>query len=224
MEATAMETTATPRQSFVELLRSLKDDTRQLLRQEVELAKAEMSEKLKLFARNAGVLAVGGLVAYGGVIVFLMSLGWLVAWALQRAGLQPVLAGFLGLAIIGVLVAAVGAAVLLKGLKTFSQESLAPQRTIHTIQRLKGAKEQTSPGLQPNDPPKRSSEEIQAWVEETENRMSNTLDELGYRLSPKHINAQVKHRIQERPYRSGLLAMTAGLVSGLFLTRASRRS
>jgi hypothetical protein len=54
--------------------------------------------------------------------------------------------------------------------------------------------------------------------------MTNTLDELGHRLSPREINARQKHRIREKPYRSGLMAMAAGLASGLFLTRASRRS
>src|SRR5262249_26972481 len=138
-----MEALATPKQSILGLLRNLKDDTRQLLRQELELARAELSEKLSLFAKNATTLAIGGFVAYAGLIVFLMGLGWLIAWALQQAGLQPILAGFVGLATVGLLVGAAGTIILFKGIKTFSKESLAPQRTIHTIQRLKGAEEQS---------------------------------------------------------------------------------
>ena len=139
------------------------------------------------------------------------------------------LAGFVGLAIVGLLVAATGAIFLMKGIKTFSKESLAPERTIHTIQRLKATDEQIAVRQEAvrqevKPEPKESSKDIQARVEETENRMTNTLDQLGQRLSPSHINAQVKHRIQEKPYQSGFVAMAAGLVSGLFITRAVRRS
>jgi len=65
---------------------------------------------------------------------------------------------------------------------------------------------------------------MQNRVEATENRMGDTLDELGRRLSPSHINAQVKARISGSPYRSGLIAMSAGLLSGLFLRRRRRHA
>jgi ElaB/YqjD/DUF883 family membrane-anchored ribosome-binding protein len=161
------------------------------------------------------------MVAYAGLIIFLMGLGWLVAWALQKAGMQPVLAGFLGLAIIGLLVAGIGTILLLKAVKAFSSDSLAPQRTLQTIQRLKGD-EQTRAVEEPAKP-RPSSEEMQIRVEETEDRIGVALDELGRRLSPKHINAQVKHKIQENPYRAGMLAMAAGVLSGLLLSREFRR-
>ena len=54
--------------------------------------------------------------------------------------------------------------------------------------------------------------------------MSETLDELGYRLSPQHINQQIKQRIAARPYRSGLIAAFMGLFSGLLLKRRFRRA
>jgi hypothetical protein len=220
-----MEATATPRRSILGLIHTLKDETRQLLRQEIQLVKAELSEKLSLVGRNAATAAAGGFIAYAGLIVFFMGLGWLVAWGLQKAGLEPVLAGFLGLAIIGVVVGGIGTVLLFKGLKSFSQESLAPQRTIHTLQRLKGNEHEVAAAAAKADrEPKRSSEEMQARVEATENRMNDTLDELGYRLSPGQIKARMTQRIQERPYRSGLVAVVAGAVSGFFLTRAARRS
>ena len=214
------------RTSILSLVRSLTEDTKKLLRQEVELAKAELSEKVAVAARNAMSVAIGGSIAYAGLIVLVIGLGWLLSWALQEAGLQPVLAEFAGMAIIGVVVILVGTVLLMKGLKTFSQESLAPQRTIHTIQRLKGEEALTpvQAETKPEPKPKSSSEEIQVRVEQTEDRLSDTLDELGQRLNPRHIQARVKQRIRQQPYRSGLMAMAAGLVSGLFLTRSARRS
>jgi len=71
---------------------------------------------------------------------------------------------------------------------------------------------------------KRTSAEIQAQVEKTEEQMSETLDELGRRLSPHHINQEIKHRIQERPYRAGLIAMAAGVLSGMMVRRRFQKA
>jgi ElaB/YqjD/DUF883 family membrane-anchored ribosome-binding protein len=219
-----MESTAPSNTSILGLVRTLTDDVKTFFCQEIELAKAENWEKLATFARKGVMLAVGGLVTYAGFIVFLIGLGWLIAWALQKAGLQPVLAGFIGLTAVGLLVVAAGAALLLKGLKALSKESLAPQRRIQTVQKMKGAEAHTVSVENSEPVAKLSSKEIQARVESTERRMGETLDELGRRLSPHHINAQVKRRIRENPYKSGLLALGAGLLSGLFLRRGAHRS
>jgi hypothetical protein len=164
---------------------------------------------------------MGGFIAYAGLIVFLMGLGWLIGWALQKAGLEAMLAGFIGLGIVGLVIMAVGGIFIMKGVKTFSTDTIAPKRTIHSLQKLKGSGESVSTG-QTKSVPKRPSKEIEAQVTETENRMSAALDTLGYRLSPSRINRQVKRRIQRSPYQSGLLAMAAGMVGGLFLTRGRR--
>ncbi|HLH55869.1 MAG TPA: phage holin family protein [Verrucomicrobiae bacterium] len=217
-----MEATTTGRQTIMGLIRNLKDDTQALLRHELNLAKTELMEKLAMVGRNSTALAIGGFVAYAGLIVFLMGLGWLVAWAFQKAGVEPVLAGFLGLALIGFVFIAIGGAFVFKGIKAFSSESIAPQRTIHTIQRLKGPEAQI-PKPEPPPAPRQSSKEIQVKVEQTEDRLSDTVEELGQRLSPRHINAKVKQRIQQKPYKAGLIAMGAGLISGFFVKRAYRR-
>ena len=202
------------------LIQSLTEDIKTFFRQEIELAKAEAAEKAKWLGRNVAVAAVGGVVAYAGLIVFLLGLGWLVAWALEHAGLQPLFAGFLGLAIVGLLVTLSSAAFVLKSLKALSAASIAPRRTMHTSQRLKGSSEPAAPRPQPG--PRHSSQEMEAQVEETENRMGDTIDELSRRLSPRQINNRMKQRISRKPYRSGLVAMGLGVLSGLFLARDSR--
>ena len=224
-ELSSPEASAATKTSLVGLVRSLTSEIRIFLRQEIDLAKAEAVEKLTWLIRNVIVLAAGGFVAYAGLIVLLIGMGWLVAWALQKAGVQPVLAGFIGLAIIGVLTTAVGAIFVLNGVKRLFSDSLAPKRTIQTIRRLKGAEHQgVAVAEKPKPAPRPSSEEMQNRVEATENRMSETLDELGQRLSPRRINERMKQRIQENPYRSGLLAVGMGLLGGLFLAREFRRS
>ena len=218
-----MDNPTPPRASVFRLFGTLTTDTRTLLRQEVQLAKTEISEKISRMGRNAVALAVGGFVAYAGLIVFLFGLGWLLAWAFSLAGMAPMFAAFLGLAVIGLLATAIGCALLLQGMRTLSRERLAPQRTLQTIQEFKGtrAASAAAPGLATS---KASSAEMQQRVEATEHRMGETLDELGQRLSPQHINAEVKQRIQASPYQAGLYAMLAGLLSGLLLRRRFRHA
>ena len=219
-----MQTSAPSRSSFIGLIRALTGDIRTFIRQEIQLAKTEITEKIASFGRNAVSLAVGGVIAYAGLIVLLIGVGLLVAWGLQAAGLEPLIANFLGLIIIGVVVAGTGAALLLKGIKALSQSSLALERTLHTLQELRTA-EPAKPAEQKSEPePQASSSEIQARVEATENRMGENLDELGRRLSPRHINRQIQRRIQTNPYRSGVIAMVAGLFSALVLRRKFTRT
>jgi len=208
--------------SFIGLFRLLTGDTRTFIRQEIRLAKTEMAEKVSKLARNAVLLAIGGAIAYAGLIVLLIGLGWLLAWAFQNAGIQPLLAAFIGLAIVGVLISLIGGLLLMKGLKTLSKARLTPDRTLLTLQELKG--NQTVQPAEKEAGPSPSSEEMQAGVEATEERMGETLDELRRRISPQRINAEVKKKIQANPYRSGLIAMGAGLLGGLFVRRKSRHA
>ena len=54
--------------NILDLVKSLRDDTTGLIRDEVALAKTEIGEKITTASRNVGYLAVGALVAYAGVI------------------------------------------------------------------------------------------------------------------------------------------------------------
>src|SRR5689334_11328346 len=113
-----MDSSTAPRASVFRLFRGLTSDTRTLLRQELQLAKTELSEKISCLGRNAAALAVGGLVAYAGLIVFLIGLGWLLCYAFSTAGLSPMISAFLGMVAIGLVVIASGCVLLLKALKT----------------------------------------------------------------------------------------------------------
>jgi hypothetical protein len=219
-----MQATAIEKNSIVGLFRLLIGDVRTFIRQEVRLVKTEFSEKFSRLTRFGVIIAAGGLVAYAGLIVFLIGLSWLIAWLLELAGLQPVLAGFVGLAIIGLLVIATGSVLLFKGLKTLSRERLSPERTLHTLQELRGTNglKTSETVAKPKSGP--SSAEMQIRVEATGTRMGETLDELGYRLSPRHLNAEVKQQIRSSPYHYGALAMGAGVMSGLLLRNRRRKT
>ena len=128
-----METTTHETRTIGSLLRELVDETRQLFKQEVELAKTEAAEKASVAARNVAFLAAGGMVAFAGAIVLFFGLGILVSWALESAGVQDGLAAWLGPVIVGVVVALVGYILVNKGLKAFKDGSLKPEKTIESL-------------------------------------------------------------------------------------------
>jgi hypothetical protein len=192
------------------------DETRLLIRQEIKLVKAEMSEKLSHFGRNAVFLGIGATIAFAGAIVLLIGLGYLAAWAIQLAGVAGLLAAFIGIGGLGLVVVITGGALVLKGLSGMKAESLSPERTLQTLQGLKGGPvvDRAKTPETPSEP-RPSPEEMQSRVEATEEEMGETLEALRDRLSPRNISARVKQRISVHPYRSGLIAMGAGLLSGL---------
>ena len=134
-----------PKTSLINLFKNLTADFKTFIHQEIDLAKTEISEKISMLGKNVASLAVGGFVAYAGFIVLLIGLGWLLGYAFQKAGLEPALATFLGLAIIGLVIAGVGGAFIAKALSALKKEPLSPKRTIHTLQEFKGGKTVASP-------------------------------------------------------------------------------
>jgi xanthine/uracil permease len=120
-------------QSIASLLRQLRDDTTKLFRQEMALAKTEMSEKANRVSRNLAYLAVGGAVAYGGVILLLVAVAAFVAWLLTLADVSNWVAAWLGLLIVGAVVAAIGYALVQKAINRLKAESPVPEKTVETL-------------------------------------------------------------------------------------------
>jgi ElaB/YqjD/DUF883 family membrane-anchored ribosome-binding protein len=210
------------------LIRQLRDEAKSLIRNEVQLAKTELGEKFGAYGRNAVWLAIGGFVAYAGVVVLFGGIGFLLAYAFQAgAGMNPLLAMFLGLLLAGIMVAAVGGMFILSALKAFRQETLKPERTIYTIKEMKSS-ETMPPGAElvaenkTEEAPKASSEQLQDRVETTLVNMEETTAEIRDRLSPRHMRDTVEHKIQEHPLSSSLIAASAGLCGFLLFWRKLR--
>src|SRR5947209_11824333 len=123
--------------SLFGLIGHFRDEVKTLIKQEVELAKAELSEKISRFGQHAMLVAIGGVAAFAGLIILLASLSSLLAFAFEKAGLARSLAFFIGAFVIGGGAALVGLGFVFKALKAFSQESLAPEKTLHTLKQLK---------------------------------------------------------------------------------------
>ena len=121
--------------SIGELFAELAQESATLVRQEVQLAKTEMSQKASRVGKDVGFLAVGGAVAYAGLLAILAGVIFL---------LNAVMPLCLSALLVGIVVAVVGYFLVKKGLDALKQEDLAPQETINTLKEDKEwAKDQT---------------------------------------------------------------------------------
>ena len=122
--------------SLGELFADLAKETSELVRQEVQLAKTEMGQKASNVAKDIGFLAVGGAVAYAGVL----ALGAALIIGLAQLGLPWWLSALL----VGLVVAGIGYFLVQKGLNALKHQDLVPGQTIETIKGdVEWAKEQT---------------------------------------------------------------------------------
>lgn len=122
--------------SIGQLLKELRDETTTLLRQEVDLAKTEMTEKASRVGSNLGSLALGGGVAFLGSLALLAAVVYGLTSLLDQF-MSLGVAVWLAPLIVGVILAAVGYSLIKKALETLKQESLAPRRTTETLQENK---------------------------------------------------------------------------------------
>src|SRR4051812_29564600 len=123
--------------SIPALLKDLRDETTTLLRQEVALAKAELKENTTQAASHAVKLVTGGLVAYAGVIVLLISLGHLLGAWLIRAGLTQPLAEWAAPTAVGLLVAIIGYAMLSRAKHALAHNDIVPRQTMESLRTTK---------------------------------------------------------------------------------------
>ena len=202
------------------LVKEFTHQVKTFIREEVRLAKSELSEKISYLGKNAMSLAVGGFAAYAGLIVLLAGIGLLIAFAFERIGLSPMMAVFLGLVIVGVIVISLGGLLILKGIKALKAASFAPKRTIETLQNLKG--NEMARELEPAAEKKtdhRSSDEIKDSVVATEQKMAETLEALSARVTLKHFRRQADAEVRKHPYRWGIVAMGTGMLGSIVFRR-----
>lgn len=122
--------------SIVQLLRELTTATRTLLKQEVDLAKTEMTEKASRVGANLGSLAVGGAVAFLGALALLAAVVYGLTSILSKL-MSLGVAVWLAPLIVGGILAAVGYSLVKKALETLKRESLAPEKTTQSLQENK---------------------------------------------------------------------------------------
>lgn len=119
--------------SIASLLKELRDETTTLFRQEIALAKTEMSEKASTAGKNAASIGAGAAVLMAGALVLLLGVAALLYWGLAAMGMSHYVAGWLAPLIVGVVTALIGYGMIQKGVSTLKRMSPVPEKTVESI-------------------------------------------------------------------------------------------
>jgi uncharacterized membrane protein YqjE len=126
-----------PEPSLGELFSSLSDDFTTLLRQEIELAAAEIQENTKRAVRAATMVTAAGFLAYAGLIMLLIAAAILLGEVLNSM--------WMGAGIVGLVVLLIGGILYASGKSKLDDVNLMPRRAIKSVERdIEMAKEKLS--------------------------------------------------------------------------------
>jgi uncharacterized membrane protein YqjE len=121
--------------SLGDLFSTLANQTSTLVRQEVDLAKTELTQKAARASREAAMIGVGAVLALGGYLALVATL------IIVLDQFMPLWAAAL---VVGLLLAGIGYLVIQQGLQALKRLDPAPRQTIATIKDdIAWAKEQT---------------------------------------------------------------------------------
>lgn len=128
--ASALVPTVEEKAAVGALMSDIANDVKTLVKQEVQLAKAEMTAEAGKVAKGAGLVG-GAALASLMVVVFLSTALW---WALANVMDQSWAA-----LIVAVLWAVIGAVLFVLGRDTLTSISLKPERTLNSIKQIPAA-------------------------------------------------------------------------------------
>ncbi|GAC1521273.1 MAG: phage holin family protein [Chloroflexota bacterium] len=110
--------------SLGDLFSELTRETTTLVRQEIDLAKTEMTHKATRVGKDIGFLVAGGAVAYAGLLTLI---AFVVLW------LGSVIPMWTSALIVAIAVLAVGGVLVKQGISNLKKEELAPRQTLETL-------------------------------------------------------------------------------------------
>jgi hypothetical protein len=113
--------------SLRDLIADLGTSITTLFRKEIQLARAETSEKISQAGGAVALIAAGAILALGALLALLEA----AVIALADAGLPPAAAA----AIVGVVVAVVAYVLIYRGLRSLRASQLVPSRTVDALKR-----------------------------------------------------------------------------------------
>jgi hypothetical protein len=107
-----------------DLFSDLATEMSNLVRQEVSLAKLEVSQKAKYVGRNVGYLVVGGAIAYAALLAIITAVIMLLARVMPNWGATL---------LVGVLVGGISWLLIGKALAALQQTDMTPRETVETL-------------------------------------------------------------------------------------------
>jgi sulfite exporter TauE/SafE len=107
-----------------DLFGELATEMSNLVRQEVALAKVEMTQKVKHVGRNVGYLVVGGAVGYAGLLAVIAAVIMLLARVMPTWGAAL---------LVGILIAGVSWLLIGKAVNALQETDITPRETVETL-------------------------------------------------------------------------------------------
>jgi hypothetical protein len=117
-------TVMTDQRSLGELFSELSREASTLFRQEMQLAKVEMSQKASKAGKEVAFIGTGGAIAFAGFLAILAAI---------IIGLAEFMPLWLSALIVGVIVAGVGYFLVQQGMSGLRKMNPAPRQTIETL-------------------------------------------------------------------------------------------
>lgn len=96
-----------------------------LVHQEIELARTEVTSQVTTVSRNAAMVAAGGALAYGALLIALVAIALLLA----QLGITP----WLAFLIVAIVVGVIAAVLIQRGRAELQKTDLTPRQTIDTL-------------------------------------------------------------------------------------------
>jgi len=135
-------TTDNSQANILAAINEVSDKAQLLVREEIELAKAEVTAKLTTIARGAAIGIAAGIFVIAGLVLFLHGLSWLAYWLLP----VPTYAYFWGFFLVaGILFVLGGIAGYLAARWLKSVESPAPEMAIEEARLIRETVQSSDP-------------------------------------------------------------------------------
>jgi Putative Actinobacterial Holin-X, holin superfamily III len=121
--------------SLGELFGELANATSTLVREEIRLARVEMTQKATSAGKDVGMIGAGGALAYAGLLALIAAV---------IIGLGQLIPMWLSALIVGLIVVGIGYVLIQRGLSALKRIDPTPHQTIETLKEdTEWAKEQT---------------------------------------------------------------------------------
>lgn len=111
-------------QSIGDLFSQLASESSLLIRQEIALARTEMTQKAVTVGKDVGFLAVGGAIGYVGLMAIVAAI---------IVGLANFIPLWLSALLVGIVIAVIAAIMISSAVKSLKNVDLAPQQTVETL-------------------------------------------------------------------------------------------
>ena len=121
--------------NIAQAIQEVSDRAQILVREEIELAKAEVTEKVTKLIRGTAVAGAAGFFVFGALLLILHGLSWLAWWAIPFPGDTQYFWGFFTVAAILLVLGGIAGFVAARAFRAGSPP--APQMAIEEARRIR---------------------------------------------------------------------------------------